>query len=539
MQGNIMQFSLLTHDIIRKAVERSPDQLIVSRTLDGDVYQYTYADAYQRIQRLANGLTNIGVKTGQRIGTLAWSHYQHLECYYAISGIGAVVHPINVRLFPEQIKYIINHAEDQYLFIDPEFIPLVEKFYQELPSVKGYIVNCTQAQLPQTRLSNVIAYEQLLSEQQSYFDWQRFDSRQAASLCYTSGTTGYPKGVLADHYACVLHATVTGSSQFLDLSPDTSALPAVPMYHVCAWGLPFSAILYGCKLVMPGSRLDGASLYQLIEQQQVDKAFGVPTIWQTFYHYLQETDHHVPSLKLIAVGGATSPPALVEAYAKEYNIYWMGLWGMTETGPLATSAAPTPRVMELPLKERIVIQSSAGQPIFGIEIEIFDDNNKPLAHNGDTCGYLKVKGPWVVERYFNSEVKVCDDNGWFDTGDIATIDKSGYLRIIDRSKDLIKSGGEWISSAILENAALHDSAIQQACVVAAKHPKWGERPIMLIVVKPDQSFDKNQLRAVLAEHVASWWLPDAIIQVAELPLTGTGKLRKVELRKQYQNYLLI
>ncbi|WP_163830688.1 long-chain fatty acid--CoA ligase [Spartinivicinus ruber] len=538
MQGNIMHYPLLTHDIFRKAVELSPDQLIVSRTYSGAIHQYTYSDAYRRIQQLANALTTLDISSGQCIGTLAWSHYQHLECYYAISGIGAVIHPINVRLFPEQIKYIVNHAEDQYLFIDPEFIPLVESFYQELPHVKGYIVNTTQSELPDTKLPNVIAYEQLIGEYSPEFTWQRFDSQQASSLCYTSGTTGHPKGVLYTHYACVLHATITGSSQFLDLSTYTSALPAVPMYHVCAWGLPFSGILYGCKLVMPGSQLDGASLHQLIEQEQVDKAFGVPTIWQNLHHYLQQSHAKVPSLKLIAVGGATSPPALVEAYAKEYDVYWMGLWGMTETGPLATTAIPTPRIMDLPFSERVDIQSSAGQPIFGIEIEIFDEANHPLPHNGDSCGHLKVKGPWVVERYFNSNTTACDEEGWFDTGDIATIDRQGYLRIVDRSKDLVKSGGEWISSAMLENAALHYEPVQQACVLAAKHPKWGERPIMLVVVKPDLQFDEKQLRSELAKHVASWWFPDAIIQVTELPLTGTGKLRKVELREQYQEYLL-
>lgn len=533
MQGNMMSYPLRVKDLLVSAVSRYPEQEIVSRMEDDSIHRYTYASAYQRIKQLANALGTLGVKKGDRVGTLAWNNYRHLELYYAIAGVGAVAHTLNARLFADQINWIINHAEDRFIFVDPLFIPLLEEVHDRLLTVEAFIINCSESEMPVTSLSNVYCYESLIAHESPEHNWTECQENDACGLCYTSGTTGNPKGVMYSHRSTVLHAMMSGSSQYLDLRAGDSVMPVVPMYHVCAWGIPFSAPLYGTKIVFPGPRMDGEALQELIEQEQVNKAYGVPTVWLNLHNYLMQSGKGIDSLQLVGVGGAASPEAMIEIYDKKYGVYWMGIWGMTETGPLATAATPRPGHAALPEETRYRIQSSAGQAMFGVELEIFDDKGQPLEHDGSSSGVLKVRGPWVLQRYYRSASDATCADGWFDTGDVAVIDPLGYLRIVDRSKDVIKSGGEWISSVALENAALHDASVNEACVIGVPHPKWDERPVMLVTLRDKDAFNENTLRDTLGNKVAKWWMPDKIIVVDDLPKTGTGKLRKVELRQRY------
>ncbi|WP_426414861.1 long-chain fatty acid--CoA ligase [Aestuariirhabdus sp. LZHN29] len=538
MKGRMMQVPLLTSDILKNAMQRYPQQQVVSRTNEGTIHRYSYADAYRRSCQLANVLARLGVQRGDRVATLAWNNYRHLELYYGISGYGAVVHTLNARLFAEQLHYIINHAEDGYIFVDAPFVPLLEEVREQIPCVRGFIVNCDAADMPETSLAPLYCYETLLAAENDQFEWPRLEATDASGLCYTSGTTGNPKGVLYDHHSSVLHAMMSGGSQYLDFSERTCVMPVVPMYHVCAWGVPFSAPLYGAKLVLPGPSTDGASLQELIEGESVDKAYAVPTVWLGLHNYLEASGKKIDSLKLVGVGGAASPRALVKLYAERYNVYWMGIWGMTETSPLATAAIPTPQLEQLDPEARYDLQATAGRAMFGVEIGIFDANDDRVPHDGESRGSLRVRGPWVLSSYFKDEGNDNFADGWFDTGDVAVINPEGYLKIVDRSKDVIKSGGEWISSVDLENAALNYEAVNEACVIGARHLKWDERPIMLVTLKQDREYDESELRAALEGRVAKWWMPDAIIVVDELPHTGTGKLRKVELRQQYAEFLI-
>ncbi|GGX65555.1 long-chain fatty acid--CoA ligase [Saccharospirillum salsuginis] len=538
MTGAMMSHPLNTSDILKSAATRTPDQLIISDLPGGKRHRYTYKDALSRAARVANLLGQAGIGRGDRVATLAANHYRHFELYYGISGYGAVVHTLNARLFSEQLQYIINHADDRWIFLDPEFLPLLETVADQIGSVERIVVLCDPDDMPTSEVLTLENYETLLQDQPEAFDWPRLPSDAPCGLCYTSGTTGNPKGVLYEQGSTVLHAMMSGSSQYLDFNEWSVAMPVVPMYHVCAWGVPFSAPLYGARLVLPGAGLDGASLQQLIEDESVTQGFAVPTVWLNLHNYLQDSGKRIDTLQMVGVGGAASPRALVKTYDELYDVFWMGIWGMTETSPLATAAIRTPAMEEMTPEERYELQSSAGRPMFGVEIEIFDESGRPLPHDGVSRGNLRCRGPWILAQYFKGEGQDKFIDGWFETGDVAVINPQGYLRVVDRSKDVIKSGGEWISSVELENAALHDPAVNEACVIGATHPKWDERPVMLVTVKPGQLLDESKLRETLKQKVAKWWLPDAIIQVDELPHTGTGKLRKVELRDEYRDYLL-
>ncbi len=536
--GDMMQFPLLTSHIIKSAASRYAQTQIVSQLDNGSIHKYTYKEAYIRIKQLANALTQLGIKKGDCIATIALNNFRHFELYYGISGIGAIFHTVNARLFSHQIHYILEHAKDSFIFIDATLLPLIEPIIDELSCVKGIIVNCSAKEMPATKLNNLYCYENLIADNSKKFNWPRLPAHSPCCLCYTSGTTGHPKGVLYSHQSTVLHAMMSGSSQLLNFNHASVVMPVVPMYHVVAWGIPFSAPLYGAKLVLPGPCLDGESIHQLIQKEQVNKAYGVPDVWQGLHQYLKQSKQRIPSLKHIGVGGSASPIALVKIYGEEYGVYWMGIWGMTETSPLVTAAIYEPYMDSIPIDEKYALQASAGRAIFGSEIAIFDHQQNPLPHDGVSRGQLKVRGPWIMRQYFNEPTHVTDPQAWFNTGDTATIDSNGYLNIIDRLRDVIKAGDNWISSASLEDAALNYQPINEACVISAKHKRWNERPIMLITLKDHQQFNQYHFIQELKNHLSLWCIPDAIITVPSLPHTGTGKLKKYELRERYQDYLL-
>lgn len=542
LTGNMMQRPLQIIDMLRYAAERYPNTEIVTRRLEGDYHRYGYQTCYQRTCQLAHGLKALGIQPGERVASLAWNTYRHMELYYAVSGIGAVMHTVNPRLFEDQIAWILNHAESTWLFVDISFLALVEQIAPELKSVKGIVVMVDEAQMSPDALSDVAKdihnYEAIIANQPAQFDWPDIDEHSAALLCYTSGTTGHPKGVLASHRAMVLHAQATMGKDMLALDENTVLLPMVTMYHVAAWGAPYAAPLAGTKLVFSGDGTSGEVMSELINQEHVTVGLGVPTIWLTLHNYLSNTQQSVPSLQRVCVGGAASPMGLVKTYDQTYNVYWQPIWGMTETGPLVYSAPPTSDILNRSKEQQYRIQTTAGRPVFGCETRIVDADNQPLPHDGETRGELQVRGHWIASQYFRNDDLTSFPNGWLATGDIAVIDPEGFMKVVDRKKDVIKSGGEWISSLDIENIASQHPAVNEACVIGAKHPKWDERPLLLIVPNKGHTVDENDIKTFLTGKIARWWMPDAVLFVDQLPHTGTGKLLKNELRVQYQNFLL-
>jgi len=535
MLGNMMQQQLLVSSILRQATALSPNVEIVSRRIEGDIHRYTYRDCYRRTAQLAHALRALDVQTGDRVATLAWNTYRHLELYYAVSGIGAIIHTVNPRLFGDQIQYIVNHAENKILFVDLTFVSLLNDLAAHLPTVSKIILLCDQAHAPTDAKFKFECYESLLDNQPRDYDWPQFDENTAAGLCYTSGTTGNPKGVLYSHRSTVMHALCSTTANGLNLSRKDTVMPIVSMYHACAWGLPYSALIAGAKLVLPGAKLDGESLVELIENEAVNFAAGVPTVWLTTLQYLDKAHKKLPPDMVIGCGGAAPPLALVEALRDKHQAYLLPLWGMTETSPIATFGSKPSNIHSLSIDALNSIQISAGRPVFGIETEIFDEDDRPLPHDGQRSGQLRVRGPWVVERYFRADADATID-GWFDTGDVATIDADNYVRIVDRKKDVVKSGGEWISSIELENAALSHPDVFEACVVGVPHKKWDERPLLLVVLEDGRALDKASITQHLSTRVAKWWLPDDIVAVDALPHTATGKLHKVPLRERYREH---
>lgn len=537
MKGNMMHEQLLISKIIEHADRYHSNVEIVSRNLDGSIHRYTYADAALRSRKAAQLLKRLGVDQGDCIGTLAWNTHRHYELYFGISGLGAVMNTINPRLFPEQLTYIINHAENKYLFIDTTFIPLLEGIADHLKKVKGYVVMCDQAQMPDSSLPNLLCYEELMQGEDGQFEWPSFEENTAASLCYTSGTTGNPKGVLYSHRSTLLHAMASAAPDAIGLSAHTTALPVVPMFHVNAWGVPYAAAMQGTKMVFPGAQLDGASIWELVDAEQVDLLLGVPTIWLALLQHMDSIGKTLNSVERVVVGGSAAPKTMIQAFNEKHDAFLLHAWGMTEMSPLGTLCSSTPEMLARKPDERYQLQTSQGKAVCGVELKIMDDDGKGLARDGKAFGRLMVRGPWVMERYFKAEDSALED-GWFDTGDVATLDPNGYMRIVDRSKDVIKSGGEWISSIDLENAAVGHAEIAEACVIGVAHPKWDERPLLLVVLSEGSKLQKADILQYLEDKVAKWWLPDDVIQVDELPHTATGKLHKVPLREQYQDYLM-
>ena len=536
MRGLMSERPLLVSMLIEHAARFHSDVEIVSRLIDGSTHRYGYAEAERRSRRLARALMRLGVRPGDRIGTLAWNTYRHFELYYGISGIGAVCHTINPRLFDEQIVYIVNHAQDRLLFVETSFIPLVERLAPQFPKNCRFIL----LEPADTSLPILGIYDELIeAESEDGFEWPTFDEFSASALCYTSGTTGKPKGVLYSHRSTVIHALGASLPHGIPMTALDVICPVVPLFHACGWATPYSAPMNGTKLVFPGSRLDGASLYELFETEGVTLSLGVPTVWLGFEAYLREKNLRCSTLRGVLSGGAAVPPSLIEAFEAR-GIDLVQGWGMTEMSPLGTVTALKAKHATLDAAGKRAIKAKAGRPVFGVEMKIVGMDGKELPHDDKSVGELLVRGPWIVNGYFENEEATraaVEPDGWFHTGDIAAIDPDGYLRLTDRSKDVIKSGGEWISSIELENAALAHGDVGEAAAIAVPHPRWGERPLLIVTPRtgmpPGRKPEKDALIAFLGERFPRWMLPDDVVVVDELPHTATGKVMKTRLREEY------
>lgn len=508
---------------------------IVSVTHDNPRHSYTQRECFDRAGKLANALAKLGVEQGDIIGTLAWNDYRHMEIYYGVASSGSVCHTVNPRLFPEQLVYIINHAEDKLLMLDPMFIPLIEAISSTIPKVKGFVILSSEEAMPETSLENVYCYETLIEAESADYLWPELDENTACSLCYTSGTTGNPKGVLYSHRSLVLQSF--SACNGMGLTPQHVALPIVPMFHVNAWNIPYSAALSGFKVVFPGSKMgDGQALQQLIDDESVTYALGVPTVWLTLLNYLRESGKKVPTLENVGVGGSACPISIMEEFEKEYGVTTITGWGMTEMAPLGTFNVAKKSRESFTDEEYAAIRVRAGYSVFGVRMKIVDDNGNELPWDGKSFGTLKVRGPWVVKQYFKNEESALDDQGWFDTGDVAIINPDGNMVITDRTKDVIKSGGEWISSIELENCAMGHPEIVEAGVIGVTHPKWDERPLLIVVRVKNSQIEGGQILEFMKGKVAKWSLPDEVVFVDELPHTATGKVHKLKLREQFSDF---
>jgi acyl-CoA synthetase (AMP-forming)/AMP-acid ligase II len=538
MHGLMQDHELLISSLIRHAATNHPRREIASRRATGAVHRTNYLEVEQRARRLAAALQRLGVRTGDRVATLACSTYRHVECFYGVSGLGAVLHTVNPRLFRDQLIYIMNHAEDRVLLFDADLLPLVESLAPKLASIQTFIVLEDRGGMPASGLIQLACYEELLAAAPDDFAWPTFDERSASSLCYTSGTTGNPKGVLYSHRSTVLHALATLQGDVFALRAIDVAMPIAPMFHVNAWTLPYGCAMTGAKLVLPGRLLDARSLYELIQSERVTFAGAVPSIWTMLLAFLRETGQTLPTLERVLVGGAAMP-ASVFTGLREHGVRPVHAWGMTETSPLGTIGAPTVEVEALPLAERTAQLSKQGRPLCGVEIKLTDAQGRPVPCDGTTFGALWVRGPWVASGYFRGEGgQVLDADGWFPTGDVATCDQLGFIKITDRTKDVIKSGGEWISSIDIENAAMSHPKVHLAAAVAVFHPKWDERPLLLVVPHQGVSPTRAEILEFLKPRMAKWWLPDDVVFVTEIPFTATGKMLKSKLREQYWNHLV-
>lgn len=534
MHGQMMHLPLLVSSIIEHADRYHGDTEIVSRTVEGAIHRYTYRDAHRRSRKLANALGRLGVQQGDRVATLAWNSHRHFELYYAVSGMGAVVHTVNPRLFPEQMVWIINDAEDEIVFFDQSFAPLIKDLIEQCPKVKHWVALCEASALPPSGL-DLSSYEELIGGESDVFTWPDLDENSACALCYTSGTTGNPKGVLYSHRSTVLHAMSAAMPDSLNLSARDVVLPVVPMFHVNAWGLPYTCAMVGAKLVMPGPALDGASLCELFETEGVTFSAGVPTVWLGVLQHLQNTGGKLTTLERLVVGGSACPPALMTTFAEDYGIRLQHVWGMTELSPLGTVNNLKQHQLDLPPEQRFATEIKQGRPPFGIELKIVDDAGKEVPRDGVASGDLLVRGHWVVEQYYRREESPLVES-WFPTGDVATLDPDGFMQITDRSKDVIKSGGEWISSIEVENVAMSHPAVAEAAAVGIPHPKWDERPLLVVVLKQDQPTTASDILAHFQGRMAKWSIPDDVVLVDEIPHTATGKVSKLQLRQQMNGY---
>jgi fatty-acyl-CoA synthase len=540
MQGLMMQQPLLVASLLVHAERHHGEQEIVSRRVEGDLHRYRYRDFAQRARRMANALTGFGIQPGERVATLAWNGYRHMELYFAVSGAGSVLHTLNPRLHVDQLAYIIDHAEDRVVFFDLTFLPLIESVAPRITSPKVFVAMTDRAHMPQEHglSTKLLCYEDLIDGHSDAFDWPLLDENSASSLCYTSGTTGHPKGVLYSHRSTLLHTYAAALPDSLNCSARDVILPVVPMFHVNAWGLPYIACMVGAKLVFPGPALDGKSLHDLIEDEQVTLSAGVPTVWQGLLAHVDAIRGSFSSMKRTIIGGAPCPTAMTMAFQMRHHVDVLHAWGMTELSPVGTICSFKAHQVSLSMEERYALQAKQGRPVFGIDMKIADLEGNDLPWDGTATGDLLVRGHWVMQEYFGHDGRSPLHDGWFPTGDVAKIDSDGFMQITDRRKDVIKSGGEWISSSDIENVAYLHPEVTTAVCIAARHPKWDERPLLLIVKKPGSTLAATELLTFFNDRVATWWKPDAVVFVDSVPLGATGKVLKNQLRNRFGDYYL-
>jgi fatty-acyl-CoA synthase len=538
MHGMMMTTPLLITSLIQFAAKFHNDTEVVTCRVDGTLHRSTYGQIYERSQRLANALIELGVKPGDRVATVAWNSDRHLELYYAVSGIGAICHTVNLRLADAEMVYILNHAEDRLVFFDTDMAETVARIQPHTPAVESFISLSDAAGIPAGSPAGALDYEGLIAGVPDQYDWPVFDENAAASMCYTSGTTGNPKGVLYSHRATVLHAMASCFASTLDLRTHDIVLPVVPMFHVNAWGIPYSSPIAGVPIVMPGPKLDGKSLFELMDQEHVTMGLGVPTVWMGLLDHMDKMGRAPKGLARVIVGGAAASESIINRFELKHGVTVHHAWGMTEMSPVGVVNTLKPKFLDLPRDQQMPIKVKQGRAIYGVDMCIVDDDGDELPHDGITSGRLLVKGPWIISQYYKADESALTSDGWFDTGDIATLDADGYMLITDRAKDIIKSGGEWISSVGLENAAVGHPAIKQAAVIGVPHPKWLERPLLVCVSEGDSRPSLSEVREFLAEKVPKLWLPDAIEWVSSLPLGATGKVLKAGLRARFADYSL-
>jgi acyl-CoA synthetase (AMP-forming)/AMP-acid ligase II len=538
MLGLMQDWPLLIHKVIDYAATEHGRREVVSRSVEGPIHRITYREIRERALRVAKRLAMDGIREGDRVATLAWNTWRHLEAWYGITGVGAVYHTINPRLFEDQIVYIANHAEDRVLFVDLTFAPLLEKLAERLPKVERFIILTDAAHMPATGLRNAVPYEEWLAEADGDFTWVKLDENAAAGLCYTSGTTGEPKGVLYSHRSNVLHAMMTVTPDAFGLSARDTVLPVVPLFHANSWSLAFAAPMVGAGLVMPGAKLDGPSIHELLETERVTFSAAVPTVWFALLQHMEATNTRLSSLTRVAIGGSACPRAVVKTFETKYGVPVLHAWGMTEMSPVGSICSIKPDLDALDQEAVFDVKATQGYAPFGVEWRIVNDEGRELPHDGKTFGRLQVRGAAVAKAYFMREEPILTEDGFFDTGDVATLDEHGYMRITDRSKDVIKSGGEWISSIDLENLAVAHPDVAEAAVIGIHHPKWDERPLLVIVPKAGREPRKEDVLEFIRPKIARWWMPDDVVLVDEIPHTATGKILKTALRDQFRDYRL-
>ncbi|ABX35944.1 AMP-dependent synthetase and ligase [Delftia acidovorans SPH-1] len=542
MLGLMQSQPLLISSLIDFADRHHGDAEIVSRRVEGDIHRYTYRDLARRSRQLANTLDGLGLQPGDRVASLAWNGYRHMEMYFGVSGSGRVLHTVNPRLHPDQVAWIINHAEDRVMCFDLTFLPIIQAVHAKCPTVRQWVALCDADRLPaDSGIPGLVSYEAWIAGQPDQYQWPEFDENTASSMCYTSGTTGNPKAVLYSHRSTTLHAYAAALPDVMCISARDSVLPVVPMFHVNAWGIPYSAALTGCKLVFPGPALDGKSLYELIEAEGVTYAAGVPTVWQMLLGHIRPGGLRFSTLKRTVIGGSACPPAMITAFQDEFGVEVLHAWGMTEMSPLGTLCTLKNKQLQLPKDEQMKILQKQGRAIYGVDMRIVDSDGTDQPWDGKSYGDLLVRGPWIVDSYFKGEsplVKDAQGRGWFPTGDVATIDPDGFMQITDRSKDVIKSGGEWISSIDIENIAMAHPAVAMAACIGMPHPKWDERPIVAVAKKPGAEVTREELLKFYEGKTAKWQIPDDVVFVDAIPLGATGKMLKTRLREQLAGYRL-
>jgi fatty-acyl-CoA synthase len=538
MLGLMQDWPLLCHRIIDHAATNHAERPIVTRSVEGEIHTTNYAELRGRALRLAQRLERDGVRAGDRVATLAWNTWRHLEAWYGITGMGAIYHTVNPRLFPEQIAWIVNHAEDRMLLVDLTFVPLLEKIAARLSTIERFVVLTDAKRMPRTTLKNATPYEEWIAEADGDFAWKTFDENTAAGMCYTSGTTGNPKGVLYSHRSNVLHGLMANSADMKGYSSRDVVMPIVPMFHANCWAIMFAGPIAGVSLVMPGAKLDGESIFELLDRFKVTCSAGVPTVWLMLLQYLASSGNKLPHLGKIVIGGSACPRAMTETFQDEYGVEVIHAWGMTEMSPLGTACTLKPEYAALAGEAKLDIQQKQGHSPFMVQMKITDDAGNRLPWDGKTFGRLKVRGPAIARAYYKEGGSVLDPEGFFDTGDVATIDRYGYMQVTDRAKDVIKSGGEWISSIDLENLAVGHPKVAEAAVIGVKHPKWDERPLLVVVLKPGQNASRDEILEFMRGKIASWWMPDEVVFVDEIPHTATGKIQKTILRERFKNFVL-